>query len=140
MELRNFGGVLTFAAELEQTDGDFFEALANNPVCSDKKAALEELAKMCRKNTKTLLRSRQENVTEMILEPITDFTSEPYESDKSGAESLSTADALVKAGEVMDKSIAFYDMAKDKVSALPEVSRLLKKTGQRKAKAKSKLD
>ena len=140
MELRNFGGVLTFAAEQEQADAELFEALAANPACADKKAALEDLAKQCRKNQKNLLRSRQENVTEMILEPISDFTSEPYETDKSGAGDLAAAEALAKAGEVMDKSIAFYNQAKDKISALPEVSRLLKKTGQRKAKAKDLLD
>ena len=73
MPLENFGSILNFAENLECQDQEFYEAVAANPACAAYKSVFEELAADVRKNIKTVQRTRRENVTEMILEPIKDF-------------------------------------------------------------------
>jgi hypothetical protein len=82
MELKNFGSIMGFAAELEAADRAFYETAATNPACVQFKDLLEAFAKDEKKNEKNMLRARREHVTEMVLEPIPDFTSEPFVSDR----------------------------------------------------------
>ena len=70
MPLENFGSVLNFAEEMEKQDQEFFSAVAGNPACGEYKQMFEQFAADSSKNLKTVLRTRRENVTEMILEPI----------------------------------------------------------------------
>ncbi len=78
MPLENFGSILTFAAQLEELDSAFYSAAATNPNCAQHKDLFAELAGNEKKNEKSVLRVRRENVTEMILEPITNFTRDPF--------------------------------------------------------------
>jgi hypothetical protein len=87
----------------------------------------EELAADQGKNEQTMLRTRRENVTEMILEPISDFNRAPFLSDTAGvgAEALSLKEVLAHALDLEEKAEGFYIRAAEKIKALPEVSRAL---------------
>jgi hypothetical protein len=130
MELTNFGIVLTFAAELEAADSQFYLRASKNPVMDQFQSTLEEVNAILKKNEKELLRARRENVTEMILEPIQDFHAATFSCDRSGAEENRAAAVLDKAVEIEANAGRFYAVAAEKMRALPEVSRLLAKVGK----------
>jgi rubrerythrin len=136
MPLQNFGSILNFAEELESQDRQFYEAAAGNPACSTNKLLFTELAAEAGKNVKTVQRIRRENVTEMILEPITDFTRAPFCEACEGASVLGGADVLALAKRLEDRAERYYAEAAEKIKALPEVARALRGLGkQRKARA-----
>jgi rubrerythrin len=139
MSLQNFGSILNFAAELESADQAFYLAAAANPACAEFKGMFEEFAADEKKNEKTILRVRRENVTEMILEPIYDFTKEPFVTDREGAETMSLEQVLSRALEIEDKARRFYTQAAEKINALPEVSRALARTAKRREAHKKRL-
>ena len=122
MPLRNFGAILNFAAELETADEGFYRKAANNPSFAEHQALLEELAAEKKKNQKLMLRTCRESVCEMILEPILDFTREPFLSDREGPEPLNWEDFLKTALTLESKALQFYQEAAEKIRALPEVS------------------
>ena len=131
MELKNFGAVLTFAAELEERDREFYLAALKNPASGPLKADLEQIASVLAKNQKNLLRVRQENVTEMILEPIQGLRSEDFEAKRDQAEGLGLEE-LKQAGRNIETAAAgFYNVAAEKIEALKEVSRALKQVGKK---------
>jgi hypothetical protein len=130
MELTNFGIVLTFAAELEAADREFYLSASQNPAMDQFRSTLEELAAVLKKNETNLLRARRENVTEMILEPIQDFHAATFSCDRSGAEENGAEAVLEKAVEIEANAGRFYTVAAEKMRALPEVSRLLAKVGK----------
>ncbi len=139
MELKNFGSIFNFAAELETADQMFYKTAAANPACAKHKALLEELAVQARKNKMTMLRARQENVTEMILEPIYGFSSESFLIDRDGAEKMTWAQTLELACKLEDKGHDFYIQAAEKIKALREVSRVLARTATRHVASKARL-
>ena len=126
MPLENFGSILNFAEELEKQDRDFYTAAAGNPACEPYREIFEKFAADAAKNIKTVLRTRRENVTEMILEPIRDFTRGPYCEECAEAGSMSTEDALATANALVDRAVRYYSEAAVKIKALPEVARALK--------------
>ena len=131
MPLRNFGSILTFAAELEKADKTFYAEAAENPECSRYREMLEGFSKQADKNLKLLLRARQENVTEMILENIENFTREPFISSREDVRRFSANEALAKIRELEEKASLFYAEASERLKALPEVSRTLKSVEKR---------
>lgn len=140
MPLKNFGSILNFAAELEAADHAFYQAAATNPNSAGHKEVLEGLAAEKKKNEKLMLRACRESVCEMILEPIVDFTREPFLSDREGAETMTWEQALEKAIHLEAKAFQFYTEAAEKIRALPEVSRTLTRTGARRAADKKRLE
>ncbi|MGO8945107.1 MAG: ferritin-like domain-containing protein [Syntrophobacteraceae bacterium] len=139
MELSNFGAVLTFAAELEAMDSKFYMTAIDNPALAEYRDALKELAAALRKNEKDLLRARRENVTEMILEPIYDFSSELFSADRSLAVKGAAEPVLGMAVIIETKAAQFYLLAAEKMRALPEVSRLLSKISKSRATNRMRL-
>lgn len=137
MPLESFGAILSFAAELENQDQQFYRDAAANPACVDWKDMFEQFAGDAKKNEALALRTRRESVTEMILEPIPGFTRQPYLADRPGAGAADAAAVLAKAQELEEKAIAYYQEAAAKIKALPEVARALKMMGK---KRKSHLD
>lgn len=140
MPLKNFGAILTFAAELEAADEEFYRKAAANPAGSDYKALLEELAEAKKKNEKLMRLTCRESVCEMILEPIVDFTRKPYCSDREGVETMSTDLLLKKALQLEKTAEEFYTDAARKILALPEVSRALARTAKRRTADKERLE
>ncbi|MBW2430622.1 MAG: ferritin-like domain-containing protein [Deltaproteobacteria bacterium] len=126
MPLENFGSILNFAEELESQDQEFYEAVAGNPACSDHKLMFEQFAANAKKNVKTVQRTRRENVTEMILEPIKDFVRAPFCEVCQTAPGMTVEDALATAKRLEDRAVRYYSEAAAKIKALPEVARALK--------------
>ena len=126
MPLQNFGSILNFAEELESQDRQFYAAAAGNPNCAAYKALFAELESEAARNVTTVQRIRRENVTEMILEPITDFTRAPFCEACEGAATLSAADVLKTASRLEARAERYYSESAEKLKALTEVSRALK--------------
>ena len=139
MELKNFGSILTFSAELEAGDQAFYRAALENPAFGDLKPALEKIAKTLAKNEKNMLRVRRENVTEMILEPIHDLRSEDFDLDRADPGSMSPEEFKEAALGVEDSAIEFYGVAAEKIEALKEVSRALKQVAKKRTANKKAL-
>jgi len=131
MPLENFGSILNFAEELELQDLGFYKTVAQNAACAEHKQRFEEFAAAIDKNIKSVQRTRRENVTEMILEPIKDFIRAPF-CEECGAAGLMTADeALKTARRLEDRAVRYYTEAAAKIQAQPEVARALKTLGKK---------
>src|SRR5512147_1799229 len=97
MPLQNFGSILNFAEELESQDQQFYAAAAANPNCAAYKALFTELESEAARNVTTVQRIRREYVTEMILEPVKDFTRAPFCEACEGAAVQTAAEVLATA-------------------------------------------
>ena len=120
-ELGTFGAICTFGAALEGNVALFLEEAAvtsNAPVISE---VLNVVAQVHRKRQRQLERIRRENVTEMILEPISGLYEEEWQLDRGG-----TAD---KSAALEEKMRGFYLAAAAKVS-IPQVARLFAKLAE----------
>jgi rubrerythrin len=136
MPLQNFGSILNFAEELETQDRQFYEAAAGNSGCGAHKNLYAGLAAEAGRNAQTVQRIRRENVTEMILEPIHDFTRAPFCEACEGAAVQTAAEVLSTARRLEARAERYYAEAAEKIKALTEVSRALKTLGKnRKARA-----
>jgi rubrerythrin len=131
MPLENFGSILNFAEELETQDQQFYSLVAANPQCTEYKEVFDQFAADAKKNIKTIQRTRRENVTEMILEPIKDFVRAPFCEECEGAAELTAVDALESARRLEERAERYYAQAAEKIKALPEVSRALKIIGKK---------
>ncbi|UCB49089.1 MAG: hypothetical protein JSW56_18610 [Deltaproteobacteria bacterium] len=140
MELSNFGSIMSFAAELEGADKEFYEAAAAIPACGEYKDLLEAFGRDEKKNEKNMLRARREHVTEMVLEPITDFTSEPFVSDREITPHMSLEQIMSRALALEEKAQSFYNQAAEKTKGLAEISRVLAKTGKKRAAHRARLE
>jgi hypothetical protein len=139
MPLENFGSILNFAEEIESQDQAFYEAAAGNPACAAFRQLFSELAVEAGKNVKAIQRTRRENVTEMILEPIRDFVRAPFCEACEGAAVLGAAEVLEAARRLETRAQRYYTEAAEKISALPEVSRSLKAFGKIRKARQAKL-
>jgi rubrerythrin len=139
MPLENFGSILNFAEALEKQDHTFFATIAGNPACAEYKEMFEQFASDAGKNIKTVERTRRENVTEMILEPIKNFTRAPYCEECAEAGSMGVKDALATAKRLADRAERYYTEAAEKIKAQPEVSRALKTIGKKHKAHREKL-
>ena len=140
MELSNFGSIMSFAAELEGADKVFYEAAAASPACGAYRELMETFAGDEKKNEKNMLRARREPVTEMVLEPITDFTSEPFVSDREITPQMSLEQIMARALALEEKAQSFYSQAAEKTKGLAEISRVLAKTGKKRAAHMAQLE
>ena len=131
MPLENFGSILNFAEEIENQDQQFYTLVARNPACAHYKETFEQFAADAQKNVKTVQRTRRENVTEMILEPIKNFSRAPFCEQCEAADSMSSADALAATRRLEERAERYYSEAAAKISALPEVARALKTIGKK---------
>ena len=133
MPLTNFGSILNFAETLENEDVALYIKLAAHDGCADIKDMLEQFIRDNKKNIQTAQRTRRENVTEMILEPIRDFTRAPYVEvvTDNELENLDAASALRISKRREQNAERYYAEAAKKIKALPEVSRALKTIGKK---------
>ena len=139
MPLTNFGSILNFAEELEDYDEAFYAAAIAIPAFSGQKEVFEQFIADCQKNKKTIRRIRRENVIEMNLEAINDFTRDPYRLECKITESMS-AEALFKAaGELEERAERYYLDAAEKIKTLADVSRGLKTLAKKRTAHRKKL-
>jgi hypothetical protein len=130
MPLQNFGSIMNFAEELENIDRQFYEAAVDNPACGAYKSMFSELGAEAGRNVQTVQRIRRENVTEMILESIRDFTRAPFCEACEGAATNPAAEVLATAKRLEGRAERYYTEAAGKIKALTEVSRALKTLGK----------
>ena len=125
MELSNFGCIMDFAEKIETetklstTRRWPIRLVQIRPTCLP-------IGKIAGKNIKEAQRTRRENVMEMVLEGVSDFTSYSYEIEAAVNSDDSLEAVLVKAKEVEVRAQTYYQDAADKLTALPEVARNLK--------------
>jgi hypothetical protein len=133
MPLTNFGSILNFAETLETEDAALYARMAAQDGCADLKELLEQFIRDNKKNIQTAQRTRRENVTEMILEPVKDFTRTPYQGGAADDKpaNLDTAGALRIIKRREQNAERYYTEAARKIKALPEVSRALKTIGKK---------
>ncbi len=138
MSLKNFGGVLDFAIELENEDASILEMAEKNQEMSSYQEQLTRLAKENKKNAKTLTRARQENVTEMILEPIQGLEVENYQEAKGDPTSMRKDEIVDHLKRLEDRAERFYREAAIRLQPVSDVAgtfqRLAKKRGERRKK------
>ena len=138
MALSTFGAIMGFASEIVGSAMDHYQVAvekAKDPILKDTlKALLEEE----RKNYVLMEQTRRENVTEMILEPITGLYQEDYEIDLKLSDHANDADLLKVASAHEEKEKKFFNDSSAKVP-LPEVARIFRRIAQRKEKNLSKL-
>lgn len=120
-----------FAQQLELEDRDFYQKAIQNPDCEAQKALFEALAKDADKHVKLIERTRRENVTEMILEPIRDFTRTLFCEDFGLPDKMSASELVDSARCREDRARRYYIEAAEKIKALREVSRALKRIGKK---------
>lgn len=75
MELGTFGAIISFAIELEEQTHNYYQELEQTSLSG----TTSQLINGSKKRITRLHRTRQELVTEMILEPITGLDSADYE-------------------------------------------------------------
>jgi len=126
MPLTNFGAILNFAEKVEQEDMEFYRVASSTDAGAPYRLLLDMFARDGKKLISLIQRTRRENVTEMILEPIRDFVRDSYQLRVENAATLDSTAILTAAAALENRAIRYYGDAAEKMRALPEVSRALK--------------
>jgi hypothetical protein len=138
MALSTFGAIMGFASEIVGRARDHYQVAVEKAKDAVLKDTLKALLEEERKNYVLMEQTRRENVTEMILEPITGLYQEDYEIDLKFSDHANDADLLKMALAHEEKEKKFFDDSSAKVP-LPEVGRIFRRIAQRKEKNLSKL-
>jgi rubrerythrin len=138
MSLTTFGAIMGFAAESSGKAEEIYKVLAQKARDATLKEVLQGLSQEEGKNHALMIKARRENVTEMILEPVTDLHQEDYEIDPKTADAADDAGLLKAAVTLEERGKRFFKDASSKVS-LPEVGRIFRKMAQKKEANLSKL-
>ncbi len=125
MPLTNFGAILNFAEAVEQGDMEFYQSAAAAATV-EQQAIFDDFARQGRKLTALVQRTRRENVTEMILEPVRDFVRDGYRISVGDPAGMDPETILNASITLEQRAIRYYTDAADKLRALPEVARALK--------------
>lgn len=141
MSLKNFGGVLDFSIHLENEDAAMLELVKKNLEMAAYQDDIDRLLKENVKNAKTLTRARQENVTEMILEPIQGLEVENYQVATGDPSRMQKQEIVDQLKQLEDRAERFYQEAAIKLKPVSDVAgtfqRLAKKRGGRRQKLSS---
>jgi rubrerythrin len=138
MALTTFGAIMGFAAESAGKAEEIYKVLAQKANDSTLKEVLQVLSEEEGKNHALMIKARRENVTEMILEPVTDLHQEDYEIDPKAANPTDDAGLLKAAVMLEERGKRFFQDASSKLS-LPEVGRIFRKVAQKKEANLTKL-
>lgn len=134
MPLTNFGAILNFAETVEREDLEFYRKVSSTPAAAPYRVMFEMFAGEGKKNVSLVQRTRRENVTEMILEPIRDFVREGYQEAVGDPEGMDLPAILAAVSIIENRAIRYYTDAAEKIRALPEVSRALKTLAKKRTK------
>ncbi len=138
MALTTFGAIMGFAAETVGQTEETYKALVQKAKDSAFKEILQFLLGEGKKNRSLMEQTRRENVTEMILEPISGLRQEDYEVSLTIQDWMEDADLLKVALVLEEREKKFFQDASLKVS-LPEVARTFRRIVQKKEDNISKL-
>jgi rubrerythrin len=138
MTLSTFGAIMGFASEMLERALDVYQTVVEKAEDPFLKETLQGLSREEGKNHSLMEQTRRENVTEMILEPITGLHQEDYEIDVKVLDKMKDVDLLKIALILEESEKKFFHDASSRVS-LPEVARIFQKIAQRKEKNLIKL-
>ena len=140
MELSTFGSLLNFAIELEEKCRRFYEDAARTEAYSEARETFLALAAQNKRQKQLLERTRQDNVTEMILEPISGLKRTDYETSATLTEHTSYSEVLGLAMGTEEKAKRFYTESAGKAAfLLAEVKRKCDNLAQEKMNRRSEL-
>jgi len=131
MALSTFGAIMGFAAEIIGKTKEAYETFAGktrNPMLRE---TLQAFSTEEGKNLSLMERTRRENVTEMILEPVTGLHQEDYEVKSKISDQEGDADVLRAVIILEERERKFFHDAAAKIP-LPEVARIFRKIAQKK--------
>jgi hypothetical protein len=131
MGLTTFGAIMGFAAEMAGKTEEVYKAFMSRAKTQTLRDVLQALAEEGGKNHALMIKTRRENVTEMILEPVTGLQQEDYEIDLKVPEVTEDASLLKAALMLEERQKKFFRDASSKVP-LPEVARIFRKVAQKK--------
>lgn len=134
MPLTNFGAILNFAEKVEQDDMEFYRQASSSAAAEPYRLLFEMFFREGKKNISLVQRTRRENVTEMILEPIRDFVRDSYQQTIGDVDGMDLPAILSSVDAIENRAIRYYTDAAEKISALPEVSRALKTLAKKRTK------
>jgi rubrerythrin len=141
MPLTNFGAILNFAETLEKDDRQFYRQACEHPAAGTCGELLADLAAEGKKSIALVQRTRRENVTEMILEPIQDFKRDSYQVTVNNLADMEQASALLEAADLLERrALGYYTDAAEKIRALPEVARALKSLAKKRSKRIARIE
>ena len=138
MALTTFGAIMGFAAEITGQTGEIYKTLAQKAKDLTLREVLHTLSVEGEKSRSLMEKTRRENVTEMILEPITGIHQEDYEVDPKVVDSMEDTDLLRASLILEEREKKFFNDASVKVP-LPEVARVFRKMAQKKEENLAKL-
>jgi rubrerythrin len=131
MALSTFGAIMGFAAEFIGKTRGAYETLAGkarNPILRE---TLQAFSTEEGKNYSLMEKTRRENVTEMILEPVTGLHQEDYEVNPKMSDQEGDADVLRAVMILEERERRFFHDAAAKIP-FPEVARIFRKIAQKK--------
>ncbi len=126
MSLNTFGAVVTFAIDLEGALQRFYEDAAKVSE-GDAAELFDNYARKSGKRRQRLIAVRQDNVTEMVLEPISGLNQVDYEPTFTTP--ADSAAALAEAIRLEERAERFYRDAGPKLN-VTEPRRAFQKLGQ----------
>lgn len=138
MALTTFGAIMGFAAEITGQTGEIYKTLAQKAKDLTLREVLQVLSAEEGKSNSLMEKTRRENVTEMILEPITGLHQEDYGIDLKVVDQMEDAGLLRAALILEEREKKFFQDASAKVP-LPEVARIFRKISQKKDQNVGKL-
>jgi hypothetical protein len=131
MSLSTFGAIMGFAAEVVGQTEAAYKTLVQKAKNPTLKETLQSLLNEAGKNHSLMEQTRRENVTEMILEPITGLNQENYRIDLNVTASAEDVDLLKMALRLEERERKFFNDASSKLP-LPEAARIFRKMAQKK--------
>ena len=138
MELGTFGAIMGFAVQMLQQTETFYNVMMQKTRDPVLREAFEILSKEEGKTRSLIERTRRENVTEMILEPITGLDQDDYEIKMEAIDQSRDADLLKTALILEERAQRYFSDVSGKVP-LPEVGRIFRKVAQKKEKSLANL-
>jgi hypothetical protein len=138
MALTTFGAIMGFAAEITGRTGDTYKVMVQKAKDPGLREILQTLSVDGGKSHSLMEKTRRENVTEMILEPITGLRQEDYEIDLKVTDQMGDSDLLKAALALEEREKKFFSDVSTKVP-LPEVARVFRKMAQKKLENLEKL-
>jgi rubrerythrin len=138
MSLTTFGAIMGFAAEITGQTREIYKTLAQKAKGRVLREVFQVFSADEGKNHSLMEKTRRENVTEMILEPIAGLRQEDYGIDLKVLDPMEDVDLLRAALILEERERKFFHDVSAKVP-LPEVARIFRKMAQRKQENLTKL-
>ncbi len=130
MDLVTFGAAMKFAADFSRRAAGSCRSAMSAAQGQKLKEALRELLSEAEKNQALIEQIRRENVTEMILEPITGLFAEDAPVEIDPAEKGGDAHLLQAVVSLQGAQLRFFERASLKIP-LPEAARAFRRMAER---------